>query len=577
MALLDETQVKEHRGLAVLVIPPPRFADKKFHIGLLSSYGTLGAGDYLWHMDPDDPMHTRQRLPAWGNRWDAAPGEASVVLVEAGRRSALTCSLATLRGAINTHTAKGAQEFTVRGAQTATWKTYRRSQQEAVVTALSASMTPRAGGPADDGALIAWLLENIARKTSMRPYAGADLQEMLDALDEPIQFEYRTEADVFAADKKLMRPVLRSAASDMLVPSVAVKSWRYEGCVKMVAISSHPSTTHTTGSGSTVSSSSADEEEDGDDSSASDGEEEDRRKDDVEPQFRVVVIDGEEEEDRRAPKRAREDKSKNRGTLFAAGLPSRGSNPFALLAGAGGAGPSRPTTSPAAKPAARPAARGAAMPSVFPSPTSARLTMELAAKKTREAHVGGAAPATTAALQTRIDAMSVVLASKDMVLAARDEMLASANRERTKAGEIAQELVAVNKRLCDIVSGSVPTVRHCIIAHCAGRIPGELGDLELFDAVPTERRQDALIAINACLGDDDTEQFVREVLVRFMGQDPTEAAVAAAVFKVLPVQEIADQVARAWRRRDTPMLKEILGAHIFQGGPVYAAVVGTLA
>lgn len=537
--MLDPQKLREHCGLAVIVIPPKNVRPSAFHMALISEYGTLGRGDFIWHFAPADPLLTRQRFPAWGETSAAIPGDTMAVLLEPGQKSALTISLATLRSTINHWTEKGIYKLPVSGAQVATWSTYRLNARESNVKQLYTTVhAPH------DGTLIAWLEENLKNKKALKPYAGDNLSAMVEAINAHHRFDYLNENQLFAADRALMPGILREAAAAQgFRTGAAVKTWRYEGCVKFVE--------ETKGAGSKEAAVSEEEEEEdgggGKASPSSSSTDSDSSRDET-------AEDSEEdaEEHPKPAKRIKMLSGKARGV------------------GGGGTGtdegPRRRVGGRVPRTTAAVPATGVSPALAFMSPTAARLTSELAAKKTRQS----APESREDLLQMRLDAAQVTIFSTQA-------QLATAEGQVKLATELAEQLKKDTKRLCNIASGLAPSIQQSIMAHCANRTPGELSDLDLYDAVPLERRQDVIIAFTACLGDDVTEQFLFKVLSRAMNFAPLDtSAVVKAVLKVLPDKKHAEELGAAWSVRNLARITHCIATYTPADSPVQKALLAVL-
>lgn len=536
--MLDPQKLREHRGLAVIVIPPKSVRSSAFHMALISEYGTLGKGDFIWHFAPADPLLTRQRFPAWGETCAAIPGDTMAVLLEPGQKSALTISLATLRSTVNDWTEKGAYELPVSGAQVATWSTYRLNARQSNVKKLQTTVhAPH------DGNLIAWLEENLKNKKALKPYAGDNLGAMAEVINAHHRFDYLNENQLFAADRALMPGILREAAAAQgFRTGAAVKTWRYEGCVKFA---------EETKAGDREEAAGSEEEEDGgggkalnvapsstdsdDGSDSSRGDDDDSAEDDPKPAKRIKMLSG-----------------KARGVGGGTGTDE---GPRARRVG------SRVPRTTAAVPVP-----GVSPALAFMSPTAARLTSELAAKKTRQS----APESREDLLQMRLDAAQVTIFSTQA-------QLATAEGQVKLVTELAEQLKKDNKRLCNIASGLAPSIQQSIMAHCANRTPGELSDLDLYDAVPLERRQDVIIAFTACLGDEVTEQFLFKVLSRAMNFAPLDtSAVVKAVLKVLPDKKHAEELGAAWSVRNLARITHCIATYTPEDSPVQKALLAVL-
>lgn len=235
-----DSAVKKHAGLAVVVHSKTAGTPSHFALAFLSEYGTLGKGDYIWHLQPNSPLTTRQRLPVWKESSLVPPGVLDVILFK--KRNGgdpVICSLATLRSLVNKYTNKGARPLpsTVRGMQTATWETFKETQRRAALKAVTTeSLHP------DDSALVEWIESQSTTKTLLTPLdtripAKRALGEYATVA---VTFTYTRDADLFAADAVLLPLVLRAKARELGVDRVTVSSWRHEGCMDFDVVGSPP-------------------------------------------------------------------------------------------------------------------------------------------------------------------------------------------------------------------------------------------------------------------------------------------------------------------------------------------------
>lgn len=232
--LKAESGSRCHKGIAVAAVYfTANRGSPDVAIMLMSEYGTLGKGDYIWHFRGDSPLETRQRLPAWGLSLDVTPGCVDVILLADGCKDAVTCSAAALRNTLNKYSEKGnyALPQDICGMQSATWETRRQSQRNTSLKSVQSTIKSN-----DDAKLIAWLSDQM-KKQGQRPMAAVseEIREMVPMIAKmmrtPISFNYDIEADLHAADRKYLNEALEAKAAAIGVGAISVRTWRCEGCI----------------------------------------------------------------------------------------------------------------------------------------------------------------------------------------------------------------------------------------------------------------------------------------------------------------------------------------------------------
>lgn len=496
MAAFDIQKLKKHSGVAIcLAHTSENGHSPRYAIGLVSKYGTLASGDFLWHLHPNNVRSTLQRCPMNDGRFDFVPGSVHVILFKPGGKAAVTCTLATFRAAVNAYSLKGTRSLpvSVTGMLSAEWETYKESQR----TAGLRSLVTQKVHP-DDGKLISWLTSLAEHRVKLSPLPPefSSIFSTLDTVAKPVNYQCVSVELVFAGEKLYFDEALEWKAKQLGVKSVSLRTWRLEGV--------------------------ADFEVERDD------EEEEEEEETTHPKKRSRKMDQEDTD-------LLEGAALLQNVAQAELVPSTKTVPF-----------SKAIPSTKAIPTTRAAITRSARSGAVPAPTEtkydaiARLAIELKLENS-----------SVMDLQLELNAMRSVLASKTTQI---EQMTLELEQAKAQAEQYKREKEMLQAR----VDADSPPLEQLILSQLSGLGMGEASSVKMFSSLSLDKRLEATMILDWCLGEERTLALLGEVMADAVQETCSKETVHAAVMRVLPNEHISNQLVTAWESKDDAVVKEAL-------------------